>query len=120
MPATSLRRDSSERRSASAASRCHIASRATRRPSRSPAGTVTAATTRHTTTVSASWGVYMNPLTPSTPTSAAASGTSTSATIVAVSERRRIRSSTTPPTTATGRENNSASGAASNSPSIIG
>ena len=74
---------------------------------------MTAATTRHTTTVPASCGVYMNPLTPSTPTSAATSGTSTSATIVAVSERRRIRSSTRPPTTATGRENSRASGAAS-------
>ena len=38
MPATSLRRDSSERRSASAASRCHIASRATPATQQEPGG----------------------------------------------------------------------------------
>ena len=64
---TSSRRAASARRSASRASRCHSASRAKPRPSSAATGTVTAATTTTTARVPASCGVYMKPLTATTP-----------------------------------------------------
>ena len=62
-----------------------------------PTGTVTTATTTTTARVPASCGVYMKPLTATTPPSAATSGTSASVVIAAVTDRRRMRCRSRPP-----------------------
>ena len=119
MPATSLRRDSSERRSASAASRCHIASRATRRPSSEPGGHGDRGDDQAHHDGADQLRRVHEPAHAEHPDQRGDERDEHERHHRGGERATRIRSSTRPPTTATGRENSRASGAACSNSAIM-